>query len=576
MNANRPRHSVLSLFDPLSVATPDADKENLFLLVQQSHHPVVLPKKRLVDIGDTTLDDVSALDVLAEKQEVLLQQESDANDAHPSETPLPRTPLTELTLGDTTRGNTCYPQPSTSPLPSSLISLAPDVGHPSCHDAVIGTDDMTPGNVQVPQIVISYNSVDNSPEKFPQRASHDNITTSLIASPEEQTVHPNLHLRAPSTSSQDCNRFSLDLQASFQMYLQSEASFDLLNDKISLIESMDPQTTDDEHFDFELDKDNLQDAIAKFKRGRKSDASPLSPTQDSDLSHSKVIPDQESDDNVLDSPTSPSNDLQLPQSIPSSPLSDKSSKRWSTSSGIPSSPTSYRGPKKPSPTPVKAVPSAIPQSKQRRFSTPVATPQRLPAVVLPPAIQALRIVKRTKVSNAKAESSSDAGARETETPTSSLVTRPASRNATNMLPEAQPLRIQVPSSAKRAKAAPSTSIASTGLGPRRMNVTTDSQVGVTVPKSSQTPLVNAMLGPKRILKSDDGPNPPLSKPSSIPSGLKQPKRFESNTSNLPRPNGMASTSRLPTLVSGLQSKLRRPVAGIGKGEISRRVVSTGD
>lgn len=78
-------------------------------------------------------------------------------------------------------------------------------------------------------------------------------TINISPQPTESRLHPH-------SQSNDTNRLSVDLQASFQLHLQSsETTFDLLNDKISFfgstsgldasLEERDPLFDDDEDFD---------------------------------------------------------------------------------------------------------------------------------------------------------------------------------------------------------------------------------------------------------------------------------------------------------------------------------------
>ena len=233
------------------------------------------------------------------------------------------------------------------------------------------------------------------------------------------------------------------------------------------------------------------------------------------------------------------------------------------------SPTSCRGTRKSSLTAEERIPSAIPQSSQRRMSSLLATPCRLPAAVVPPAVQALRIVKRAKMHNPKAESMGGGS------PSSQMI-KQTTRSAEVVLPETEPLRVEPLSSrqlsARAAKAVPTTN---SGLGPRRMAVA-ENPTGTA---TSKPPIPT--LGPRRIPINDSRLIPLPPKTSSITSGLKQPTHPRSSTSNLsslPRPNGTVAgtlTSRLPALVGGQQglSKLRKPVAGTSASGLSRRAIS---
>ena len=244
------------------------------------------------------------------------------------------------------------------------------------------------------------------------------------------------------------------------------------------------------------------------------------------------------------------------------------------------SPTARRGPIDAFPTPSE-VQSTIPQGKQRRLSTPLVTPRRLPSIAPPPAIQALRIVKRTKTHHPKAESADNATLRAATTVALPTIQE---RFHTSSIPSKQGAGEGIATSTRtresmyqsvlaKSSAAAGTSSTKPGLGwlgPRR--VTVSENTGNTATKSNQ-PSQPTIPGPKRMPISDAGPTVQPSK--SMATGLKQPTRLESSlpmTSNLPRPSGpttRTSVSRLPAPSAGQSgiSRLRRPAGGL-----PRRVV----
>jgi hypothetical protein len=280
---NRPRHSVLALFDPLaSPATPardsDSDKENstplsAFLARPNSHQPstpVALPRKRLVDVGDATLGDASILDLLTE------EREPDSTSVPCLETPVPpfqpRTPLAELPLRDVdpTPVVRFKAHPSSPLLPSHpMLDDALLNGHGSLTDNVCDMDtDNSPipafnaDAINTPEILISScHSVDSQPSLHAIDLDSPSPLHQVDSS-FQGDIGSVSRLYAPNITS---HRLSIDLQDAFQIHFQHNSSFDLLNDKISLTEPMESLMAD-ENFDFELERENLRDAMARFKK----------------------------------------------------------------------------------------------------------------------------------------------------------------------------------------------------------------------------------------------------------------------------------------------------------------------
>ena len=272
---NRPRHSVLALFDPLaSPATPardsDSDKENSTPLSAfltrpnscQPSTPVALPRKRLVDVGDATLGDASILDLLTE------EREPDSTSVPSLETPMPpfqpRTPLAELAPRDTdptpvVRLKAHPSSPSHAMLCDAILN-----GQNSLTDNVCNMDTdnsaFKAGEINTPEILISScHSMDSEPCL---RAIDLDSSSPLPDSSLQGDIGSASRLCAPNITS---HRLSIDLQDAFQIHFQHNSSFDLLNDNISLTEPMESLMAD-ENFDFELERENLRDAMARFKK----------------------------------------------------------------------------------------------------------------------------------------------------------------------------------------------------------------------------------------------------------------------------------------------------------------------
>lgn len=357
MTTTRPRHSVLNLFDPLAstslpdrdAPSPDSDKENsspplgdcsmTAAFFGRSYKPSapapVPPKRRLIDIGDITVDDASMHMMLTDEEE-LEELNDDENETltffRPASTPArpvdkvaepatpsastPRTPLGELALERDltpvarTKMYRRAPLPSSSLVAPEIVVSPPrgdssitsvinavnssgtsfaDFGPTDSNEFLIpedsngGTNDISPDDTQMPHITVS------SPESLADSVSTLNLETptgSLLTDttrpfgitpplPPSNTTSSQPHrLRPnpPKTSSHDPNRRSIDLYSSFQLQLQSEdASFDLLNDKISFLASgsgMDSfmnAMEGDDSFDMDIEEANMESALEKMK-----------------------------------------------------------------------------------------------------------------------------------------------------------------------------------------------------------------------------------------------------------------------------------------------------------------------
>lgn len=288
-----------------------------------------MPKRRLIDIGEMTIDDASMNAMLTDADEGLEEEftsdvEDDENvtltfqdmaiaatpnwkrrqDDKPSLTP--RTPLGDLSLDpDATPiartkvykrlpmncrsepysdANTTFePAPNSvnsTPMPASdaeptnyennydhaspasLVQYetktvaSSNPSHSTAVDSQLGnsvctlnlptsvgpliTDSTIPVFISPPSPTSPVEVCDSSPRD-----------TSSFAQP---TLRPN----PPSTSSQDSNRFSIDLHSSFQLHMQSpDSTFDLLNDKISFFHPRNGMDGDDS-FDTSLDPPEME------------------------------------------------------------------------------------------------------------------------------------------------------------------------------------------------------------------------------------------------------------------------------------------------------------------------------
>lgn len=265
---NRPRPSVLAQFDPLlSEAQPDyvsdsedesdPDKENsvpelneLSMTAFFSHtykreyaQPAALTK-RLVDIGDVTI-----ADTVDEEEETEESGDNGENAFFSLDTPkrsdtirLPqnalRTPLAEISLERKPRQNAVHKKVMESPtqLPGDSISALT-----SLVDSV-NLSGKTFGHIHrhilPPRITVDNSDAENDILATPAPFNLQTSTSSLQDASEAAKVSL-LAPPSPATTpvSRASNRLSLDLHSSFNLQLQSETSFDLLNDRISFFDA---------------------------------------------------------------------------------------------------------------------------------------------------------------------------------------------------------------------------------------------------------------------------------------------------------------------------------------------------
>jgi len=297
MESSRPRPSILSLFDPLSltpdldrITSPHSDKENDLVDTSDfsaygTHKHIHVPprtfKRRLVDVGDTTVEypDMHALlaNELEQELSYIVNDDEDENDtltfrdiakaATPKwnscyttalETPKtspPRTPLAEISLKDE-----LTPLARKKPYKRQPVSNTPKGSLSACltFPPFIPSDSSS-GCPEVPEVrvndepvsqspSITSNSLEDSSESLSRTLNQSTPTEMLVAgssillsslvapAPSRSQTRPR-HL-SPTSPTDNANRYSVDLQTSFQIHFSShDTTFDLLKDKISFFGS---------------------------------------------------------------------------------------------------------------------------------------------------------------------------------------------------------------------------------------------------------------------------------------------------------------------------------------------------
>lgn len=282
--ATRPRNSILNLFDPLTTPTrdapsPDSDKENsspsaaFFGRTQKQPAPVLLTR-RLVDVGDVTIDDPSMLMMLTDEDH--LEGADDDDDT------------VTISLPKVTPTRSCFaPSPSTTRTPLGELVLERDITpiartklYKRPAPLTVAPSDFTTTVSDVPFASTCVNNQSITSLPF----LHINNTPEITISPDARLPDSAPIISPPpssksflrphpsNSSSRDRNRCSIDLHASFQLHLQSEeTSFDLLNDKVSFFTSsagMDSflnAMDADDSFDMAVEEANLERALEKLR-----------------------------------------------------------------------------------------------------------------------------------------------------------------------------------------------------------------------------------------------------------------------------------------------------------------------
>ncbi|KAJ3998550.1 hypothetical protein F5050DRAFT_1805796 [Lentinula boryana] len=262
---NRPRPSILAQFDPLLAETEpdyasdsedesDPNKENLVpeldelsmtaffsrTYKREYTQPAALTK-RLVDIGDVTIaetaDEGEDEEAAVSGENVFsLETPKRSNNVRPLPRSAPRTPLAEISVDfksiDTPIQKKVVVSPTQLPRDtiSSLTSLVDSInlagksfGHVQRH-------------ISPPRITVDKSDTENDILTTPAPFNLQSSTSSLQDASNVLEVSL-LALPTPPTVSKESNRLSLDLHSSFNLHLQSETSFDLLNDRISFFDA---------------------------------------------------------------------------------------------------------------------------------------------------------------------------------------------------------------------------------------------------------------------------------------------------------------------------------------------------
>ena len=294
MEISRPRPSILSLFDPLSseldrATFSDSDKENdtsdFFKPAGTLKHiyvPSHTLKRRLVDVGDITVEqpDMNALLSDELEQEISYIVDDDENDtltfrdmakaatpkwssrhATVSETPKvssSRTPLSEIPLKVEST-----PLPRKKPYTRQLVPTTPKGPESSClvfssYISSGSSSNRPPSYAEVPEVRVNdepvpesssipINSLGGSSEPLFPHPLNQSIPAEMLVPgtlpsslllPAPCPALPRTRQLSPTMPADNANRYSVDLQTSFQIHFPShDATFDLLKDKISFFGS---------------------------------------------------------------------------------------------------------------------------------------------------------------------------------------------------------------------------------------------------------------------------------------------------------------------------------------------------
>ena len=312
----QPRKSILQMFDPLmanppstprreeSNASPDnSDKENdaphdplsLTQYFNRTYHVESLqkpatPKGKLIDFGDLSIDEddefaipgpsAVATEMQPDDRDSLLstpfmvdpQEESDTENATspPSDGPF-TTPQNRRILGDI---DVDALQPPKPPVKQGALKIsfltAVNGGSPPAEASMSNapSSDPAPDSAVLGPVITLYPPTFDS---IPPTSSAPQISDKVedYLSPQPPLLRTAAHFtprRSPLSSQHPSNRISMDLQSSFQLQLQSaDYSFNLVNDKVSFLESSQelsfPEPDDDSDMDDIVEDDSLDDML---------------------------------------------------------------------------------------------------------------------------------------------------------------------------------------------------------------------------------------------------------------------------------------------------------------------------
>jgi hypothetical protein len=261
---NRPRPSVLQLFDPLStrdVHSPDSDKENslpddFFLQIHVKHPSPVRLTRRLVEVGDITVDDRA--DHSDSDGEGGDEEEDEDDTIGPYPAPTPRTPLGEVTFDREVtpmrskmyrRKANISPRVTSNPAPDdyAFASVINAVNASAFHappSVVISSPDESPSSSNGDSDILSTSIATLSLATPTGSLIAD--TTLAFPTPSEASTSL-LPIAQPPSSMTSCSEdySSTDPHSSFALHMDTnpaETSFDLLNDKISFLGHSDEES----------------------------------------------------------------------------------------------------------------------------------------------------------------------------------------------------------------------------------------------------------------------------------------------------------------------------------------------
>ncbi|KAH6916909.1 hypothetical protein BKA70DRAFT_1417694 [Coprinopsis sp. MPI-PUGE-AT-0042] len=424
----------------------DLTLTTFFNKTYKPNHP--LPKhltRRLVDVGDVTVQDVDPVGPDSDDDEdneafeaALKEFDDDEGDtltfrqiavaATPkwnAETPkasgserfnkfasespsgAPRTPLGDLPIEEETtpvlRHHPMKRQTVTSPSKLSYVHIVvtepeaeedepdtPVFANPSFGAAELQMKltSTQPAPLATSQSSLNLSTLPNSADSLIAERSDLSISSSSFGS-DFVTSTPSLEVplrrRTPtSASSDDRNRYSCDLQSSFQMQINdSDASFDLLNDKISLFDSkcgMESNSHDFAEGTFDLDFEAAK--LGAF-------AAAMQAQQDA----AKGVPVNLEDEDFAPPPDA---DIFSPVKRQVTPvLADEAETVVPVAQLV-----EFVSPERKSAPVAAHTPS--PRAASADVKTPVATPKNARPVVVPPPVAGLRIVKRSRAALEKA------------------------------------------------------------------------------------------------------------------------------------------------------------------------------
>ncbi|KAJ7651695.1 hypothetical protein DFH06DRAFT_551407 [Mycena polygramma] len=266
---NRPRASILQLFDPLSARdahSPDSDKENsfpdsdFFPQTYVQHASPVRLTRRLVEVGDVTVDNGGDEDGGEEEEE---EVEADENDTIglPPPASSPRTPLADVTFDRerTPMRSKMYRRKAAAGELASSQPAPEDYAFASVINAVNASGATFGAQANPSVVVCPPEETEYSPASDTTSVATLSLATptgSLIAdttmafpTPSEASTSflaPAIQPAPVSMTSFNLDCSSADLQSSFALHMKmnSDESFDLLNDRISFLEQSDEESFD--------------------------------------------------------------------------------------------------------------------------------------------------------------------------------------------------------------------------------------------------------------------------------------------------------------------------------------------